>query len=114
MGEHEHLIRDGIQDEADMDKREPFWGPTPITGYLLLWMCQRKPPILDQKTSESLGYNMIIMFQNDISHGMIKHNITGDDPPSQTPVSPEKWTSKASCFDVMIHNHNTHNNNSQK
>lgn len=36
MGEHEHLIRDGIQGEADMDKREPFWGPTPITGYLLL------------------------------------------------------------------------------
>jgi len=50
MEEHEHLIRDGIQGEADMDKREPFWGPTPITGYLLLWMCQRKPPaILDQK-----------------------------------------------------------------
>ena len=42
MEEHEHLIRDGIQGEADMDKREPFWGPTPITGYLLLWMCQRK------------------------------------------------------------------------
>lgn len=26
-GEHEHLIRDGIQGEADMDKREHFWGP---------------------------------------------------------------------------------------
>ena len=115
MGEHEHLIRYGIQGEADMDKREHFWGPTPITGYLLLWMCQRTPPAtLDQKISESPGYNMIIMFQNDISHGRMKHNIMGDDPPFQMPVNSEKWTSKAFCFDIMIHNHNTHNNNSHK
>ena len=91
MGEHEHLIRDGIQGEADMDKREHFWGPTPITGYLLLWMCQRTPPAtLDQRISESPGYNLIMMFQNDISHGTMKHNIMGDDPPFQMPVNSEK------------------------
>ena len=45
---------------------------------------------------------------------MMKHNIMGDDPPFQMPVNPEKWTSKAFCFDIMIHNHDTHNNNSHK
>lgn len=72
-----------------MDKRELSWGPT----YYWLSAIVDVPEdttCYDQKISESPGYNMIIMFQNDISHGRMKHNIMGMTPPFQMPVNSEK------------------------
>lgn len=77
MEEHEHLIRDGIQGEADMDKRallgpnSYYWlsAVVDVPEETTCYSRPEKPPRVQATT--------YIMFRNGISHGMMKQHHGG-------------------------------------